>query len=97
VEEASRNLKLKYPASVTNFEEMLRSLTIHSEASHADIAWAIEQGLPLKDAPILAAAAVVRADLLVTGDRAHFGHLFGRLLRGVEVVPPATALTRVFE
>jgi len=97
VEEASRNLKLKYPASVTNFEEMLRSLTIRPEASHADIAWAIEQGLPLKDAPILAAAAAVRADLLVTGDRAHFGHLFGQRLRGVEVVPPADALARVLE
>ena len=27
-----------------------------TEASPADVAWAIEQGLPLKDAPVLAAA-----------------------------------------
>jgi hypothetical protein len=32
----------------------------------------------------------------VTGDRGHFGHLFGQRLRGVEVVPPADALARVF-
>ena len=97
VEEADRNLRLKHPASVSWFEEMLRHLTIQPEASRSDVSWAIEQGLPLKDAPILAAAAATRADLLVTGDRAHFGHLFGQHLRGVEVVPPADALARVLE
>ncbi len=97
VEEASRNLRLKYPASVVTFEAMLRSVTVQPEASPSDVSWAIDQGLPLKDAPVLAAAAAARADLLVTGDRTHFGHLFGQRLRGVEVAPPADALARVLK
>jgi predicted nucleic acid-binding protein len=48
--------------------------------------------LPLKDAPILAAAVHAQADLLVTGDSRDFGHLFGHTLRGTRVATPATAL-----
>jgi uncharacterized protein len=59
------------------------------------VAWAVQQDVPVKDAPILAAAVAARAPLLVTGDRTHFGHLFGRSLRGVTVVLPADALSRV--
>lgn len=59
------------------------------------MAWAVEQGLPSKDAPILAAAAAARADLLVTGDRSHFGHLFNRCLRDVTIVLSIDALARV--
>jgi predicted nucleic acid-binding protein len=59
------------------------------------VSWALTLGLPLDDAPILAAAVRARADLLVTGDRAHFGALAGRNLRGVEVASPAEALSRV--
>jgi hypothetical protein len=62
---------------------------------HRRFAWALEQGLPLKDVPILAAAVQGRCDLLVTGDRAHFGPLYGRRLRGVEVLSPADALARL--
>jgi len=51
--------------------------------------------LPFKDAPILAAAAAARVDLLVTGVRTHFGHLFGQRLRDVTIVLPAEALARV--
>lgn len=58
-------------------------------------AWASEQGLPPKDAPILAAAVQARADLLVTGDSRDFGPFFGRTLRGVKVVTPAQALAAV--
>ena len=56
------------------------------------MAWAGGQGLPPKDAPILAAAVHAQADFLVTGDRRDFGHLFGLTLRGVKVVTPAQAL-----
>jgi hypothetical protein len=56
------------------------------------LAWAAAQGLPPKDAPILAAAIDARCHLLVTGDRAHFGRLFGRQLRGTVVALPVDAL-----
>jgi predicted nucleic acid-binding protein len=70
-------------------------LEVVPEAAAVDVAWAAEQGLPPKDAPILASAVACGADALVTGDRTHFGHLFGRCLRGVFVLNPAQALARV--
>jgi hypothetical protein len=50
--------------------------------------------MPAKDVPILAAAAA-GADLLITGDRRHFGHLFGRTLEGVTVLGLAEALRQL--
>jgi len=35
------------------------------------------------------------ATLSITGDQQDFGHLYGRTLRGTEVVPPAVAIERV--
>jgi len=46
--------------------------------------------LVAKDAPILLAAIESRATHLLTGDRAHFGKLYGRKIAGVKVLPPAT-------
>ena len=45
--------------------------------------------LPDKDRPILAAAIHHRCDILVTGDRTHFGSLYGKAIRGVRVMSPA--------
>lgn len=50
------------------------------------------QRLPAKDAPILAAAIDARCHHLVTGDRTHFGALFGRRLRGTVVMLPVDAI-----
>jgi predicted nucleic acid-binding protein len=93
--EAERNLGLKYPAARGRLAAVMRMLTMEPEAAAADVAWALTQGLPSKDAPVLAAAVASGADALVTGDRTHFGHLFGRTVRGVTVLPPADALALV--
>jgi len=46
--------------------------------------------------PILAAALSANATVLVTGDRRHFGALFGKTLnRTVTVLPPREALERL--
>ena len=95
LEEATRNLHVKYPEAAEALARLLRTVTVATEASPPLVTWALEQGLPLKDAPILAAAVAGRADMLVTGDRTHFGSLYGRSLRGVEVVTPAEALGRL--
>lgn len=65
---------------------MVAQLEVCAEPPPAIVAWAAEQNLPSNDAPVLAAAVHNRCDVLVTGDRAHFGHLFGRTLRGVRVM-----------
>ena len=95
LEEARRNLRLKYPRAVDALERLVTLASVEPEAPSKDIAWALEQGLPLKDAPILAAAPQARCEVLVTGDRTHFGHLYGRRVRGVLVLPPADALARL--
>jgi predicted nucleic acid-binding protein len=95
VEEARRNLDLKHPEMAESLARLLRAVAICPEGASEAVEWAEALGLPLKDAPILAAAASARADFLVTGDRTHFGHLHGRRLRGVEVVTPANALEKL--
>ena len=37
---------------------------------------------------VLGAAIAIRADRLVTGDRAHFGPLYGKTVEGVLIVSP---------
>lgn len=97
LEEARRNLKLKYPGTAGALEGLLVQVAIEREASSRLVTWALGQGLPSKDAPILAAAVHARADVLVTGDRTHFGPLYGRSFEGVLVLSPAEALARLLE
>ncbi|MEW5982962.1 MAG: PIN domain-containing protein [Acidobacteriota bacterium] len=94
-DEARRNLELKYPDALSRFDTLARQWDVVPEAAAADVAWATEQGLPQKDAPILASAVACGADMLVTGDRTHFGHLLGRRIRGMFVLTPAEALARI--
>lgn len=95
VQEARRNLESRYPERAAHLEEVLEIVAMVPEAPAALATWALEQGLPDQDAPVLAAAVQARVDALVTGDRTHFGALFGRTLRGVRVVPLSAALTLI--
>ena len=51
----------------------------------------LEAKLPVveKDQPVLAAAISSGCHYLVTGDRTHFGALFGLSVQGVKVISPA--------
>ena len=51
--------------------------------------------LPAKDQPILQAAIQAHATHLLTGDKDHFGALFGRRPGGVLVLPPAEYFARL--
>ena len=95
IEEARRNLADKHPGRLGDFERLLDSLRVCPEAPHEAVAWAAARKLPPKDAPILAAAVRAGADVLVTGDRTHFGALFGKTLRGTEVLLPVDAIERL--
>jgi predicted nucleic acid-binding protein len=90
--EARRNIRVKYPEVLGRLDGLFEVVEMVGEASPADVAGVLEQQLPLKDAPVLAAAIASGAEVLVTGDRMHFGHLFGRRVRGVKVLSPADAL-----
>lgn len=92
LEEARRNLGLKYPDSAEQLEYLIQSVRLVSEAASDACETGLSLGLPQKDTPILGAAIQAGADTLVTGDSRHFGHLFGKEIQGVEVVTSARAL-----
>jgi uncharacterized protein len=92
MEEARRNIAAKHPGRSLDLEALLAQIELCPEPSTATIAWAAQQGLPPKDAPILAAAIEARCQVLATGDRSDFGVLLGRRLRGTLVMLPADAI-----
>jgi len=93
--EARNNLASKTPHALSRLEGLVPLLEIVLEPSTEMMALATAEGLPAKDAPILAAAMVARAELLVTGDRRHFGHLFGQAVDGVRVLSLADGLAAI--
>lgn len=97
IAEARRNLEARYPEATGRFESLLGLVTVVPEAPPALVAWGRRHRLPEEDAPILAAAVEARADVLTTGDKMHFGHLFGRSVRGVRVLRLADALALVLK
>jgi predicted nucleic acid-binding protein len=92
IEEARRNVNLKSPSGASSLDDLLESVERVSEADPRLVSWAVAQGLPPGDAPILAAAVAAEADALVTGDRSHFGHLFGTRGGKVEVLSLAETI-----
>ena len=87
IEEARRNLAAKAPHCVVTLDRLLsRMTTAGAQRSNA----AVEASLPLpsKDQPVLAAAISQGCAALVTGDRAHFGALYGKTINGVTIHSP---------
>jgi len=97
LEEARRNLAFKSSGYERRLAEALAVIELVAEAPPTLVEWAGRQGLPLKDAPILAAAVRAGAEVLATGDARDFGSLYDRKLRGVDVLTPARALARVLK
>ena len=93
--EARRNLTTKNRAAIGDLEALLGIVTRVSEGGPGLVGWASGLGLPENDAPILAAAAASDAELLVTGDRRHFGYLYGQTIGRVRVVSLREALKMV--
>lgn len=87
-EEARRNLAAKAPDSLPVLNAMaVRIRIVGLTAGNNLLPDTVV--LPEKDRPVLAAAIHHRCDILVTGDRTHFGPLYGTAIRGVTVLSPA--------
>jgi predicted nucleic acid-binding protein len=87
VAEAQRNLELKAPDALAMLDALLERLEVAPiQAADAHV----ESTLPLpeKDRPVLAAAIRRGCQALVTGDRTHFGALYGRRIEGVAIHSP---------
>ena len=91
VAEVTRNLRVKAPEALGRWERPITSVGVVVETD-ARLVDRIAVALPAKDRPVLAAALGCRATVLVTGDRRHFGSLFGRAIGGTVVLPPRAAL-----
>jgi len=89
VSEARRNLAVKSPGSEAALERLLKDL---SDTGIPSPGPAVDEfhALPEKDRPVLAAAIGGSCDVLLTGDRAHFGRWFGKTLAGVAIHSPRT-------
>lgn len=94
-DEAVRNIELKFPRCREALAALLEVIEQVPEPPPSLIRIAIAAGLPDKDAPILAAAIAARVDVLVTGDKRHFGDFLGHRVEGVLILPPADTLALV--
>jgi len=92
VEEARRNLLAKGPEALASLEAVLARVevaAVHASALPARVAALIHE----KDRPVVAAAVRSRCDALLTGDRTHFGALYGEAVLGVAIHSPRSLAT----
>lgn len=88
-EEARRNLAAKAVERLPVLDALLGRLhlaQIHPGPAELSLATV----LPEKDRPVLAAAIRLGCEALVTGDRTHFGELYGKRIGGVAIHSPAS-------
>jgi predicted nucleic acid-binding protein len=82
LEEARRNINLKRSTWAEDFQQL---------ASRVEVVPSVRFELAIelddKDLPILCTAIHAGCQALATGDKRHFGHLYGQVVSGVRVVP----------
>jgi predicted nucleic acid-binding protein len=93
IEEARRNLELKFPKALPSLEQLLVQCEIVG-----GVAFTTEKvKLKAKDLPILGGAIDGQATHLLTGDERDFGELFGKTIEGVKIVSPQLLADRLVE
>lgn len=95
VEEARRNLAAKAPDGLMTLDTLLPTLRI-GPAQLPDAFLASSVSLPEKDLPVLQSAIRLGCAALVTGDRTHFGALYGKTVQGVTIHSPASIAKALF-
>jgi predicted nucleic acid-binding protein len=87
IAEARRNLEQKFPSALPDFENLLRGISrLASPPSSYTPSLALL--LPEKDRTVLASAIQHRCQALLTGDKTHFGRLYGQNIAGLCVHSP---------
>ena len=87
VEEARRNLVAKAPDRIAELAVLLARINV-APTQGRDAGLEATLPLPEKDRPVLAAAIRIGCSALVTGDKTHFGRLYGTTLHGVTLHSP---------
>ena len=83
VEEARRNLAVKFPDGLKELGRLVSRCEIISQLTTD-----LKVELALKDVPILGGAIAGHATHLLTGDEKDFGKFFGKTIQGVKIVSP---------
>ena len=89
VEEARRNLETEEQRS--RLEGLVAEIRIVEDIVGGNSMRSMA-GLPDKDRPILATAMGHGAEILLSGDIRHFGHLYGQTIGGVCILRPSQYL-----
>lgn len=93
-EEARRNLQIHRPSVIKELQRLRTIIDIARMETEAHEIDGIE-GIPEQDIPVVKSAAVHRCDILLTGDRTHFGSFFGKQIAGVAILSPRMAAERL--
>jgi predicted nucleic acid-binding protein len=94
VAEAWRNLEAKAKAGTVYLESLIATMEV-APFRPGELPDAIARQLPEKDRLVLAAAIRLRCEVLVTGDRTHFSHLYDKVVGGVAVLTPRALAARL--
>lgn len=96
VEEARRNLALKAPGNLPILDRLLGGVHVAQVKPQPENT-AVPGTLAEKDRPVLTAAMQLRCEVLVTGDRTHFGVFYGKRVGGVKIDSPRSLAEALFK
>ena len=94
IDEARRNIVAKAAERLPALEGLLSRVSVSAAA--AALGRTESHGLPEKDRIVLAAVVALKCDVLLTGDRTHFGRFYGRSLAGVRIHSPRSLYSELF-
>jgi uncharacterized protein len=87
VDEAKRNLARKSPRALPGLDAALAQVLIVPERD-----FPVGLGLPANDSHLLGAAIAHGCTHFLSGDKRHFGPLYGQTIQGVTILSPAMLL-----
>ena len=87
--EAKKNLEAKFPEGLDKLHELQSKVEFAGRSRRQVNDPEISSLLPEKDVPVLLSAMEAVCDVLVTGDKKHFGPLYDRVIHGVHILSPA--------
>ena len=85
--EAERNLIAQRSEALTALHKLTAIVELHTDYAGRGVVLD-SAGLPQKDVPVIASSVTLGCDTLFTGDRTHFGALFGTTVAGVRILSP---------
>jgi len=90
ITEAERNLAAKFPSALPSLSDLLDKIHVGIRQNMNPPPEAARRILPEKDQPVLSAAIALKCDALLTGDKTHFGPIYGKTFSGVTIHSPVS-------